>query len=48
MVKDLGLSEAAYGFGAGIVYLGYMLFEIPSNLFLEPGLCAAPESALPG
>src|SRR5712691_1738049 len=35
MVKDLGFSEAAYGFGAGIVYLGYMLFEIPSNLFLE-------------
>jgi D-galactonate transporter len=35
MVKDLGFSEAVYGFGAGIVYLGYMLFEIPSNLFLD-------------
>src|SRR5215510_2093306 len=35
MVNDLGFSEAVYGFGAGIVYLGYMLFEIPSNLFLE-------------
>jgi sugar phosphate permease len=35
MVKDLGFSEAVYGFGAGIVYLGYRLFEIPSNLFLE-------------
>src|SRR5499425_3344225 len=35
MVKDLGFSQAVYGFGAGIVYLGYMLFEIPSNLFLE-------------
>ena len=35
MVKDLGFSESVYGFGAGIVYLGYMLFEIPSNLFLE-------------
>src|SRR5258708_38336904 len=35
MVKDLGFSEAVYGFGAGIVYFGYMLFEIPSNLFLE-------------
>src|SRR5215471_18620900 len=34
MVKDLGFSEAVYGFGTGIVYLGYMLFEIPSNLFL--------------
>lgn len=35
MVQDLGFSEAVYGFGAGIVYLGYALFEIPSNLFLE-------------
>ena len=35
MTKDLGFSEAVYGFGAGIVYLGYMLFEIPSNLWLE-------------
>jgi D-galactonate transporter len=35
MVKDLGLSDAAYGFGAGIFYLGYLLFEIPSNLLLE-------------
>jgi D-galactonate transporter len=35
MVEDLGFSEAAYGFGAGIVYFGYALFEIPSNLILE-------------
>jgi len=35
MVRDLGFSEAVYGFGAGIVYLGYMLFEVPSNLLLE-------------
>jgi MFS family permease len=35
MVRDLGFSEAVYGFGAGIVYLGYMIFEIPSNLLLE-------------
>ncbi|HWZ43852.1 MAG TPA: MFS transporter [Candidatus Saccharimonadales bacterium] len=35
MVKDLGFSEAVYGFGAGIFFLGYVLFEIPSNLFLE-------------
>src|SRR6266849_3351817 len=35
MAKDLGFSEAVYGFGAGIVYFGYMLFEIPSNLLLE-------------
>jgi sugar phosphate permease len=35
MVDDLGFSDAAYGFGAGIFYLGYLLFEIPSNLVLE-------------
>ena len=35
MVKDLGFREAVYGFGAGIVYVGFALFEIPSNLLLE-------------
>ncbi len=35
MVDDLGFSDAAYGFSAGIFYLGYLLFEIPSNLVLE-------------
>jgi len=35
MVKDLGFTEAVYGFGAGIVYFGYAFFEIPSNLLLE-------------
>ena len=35
MAEDLGFSNAAYGFGAGIFYLGYLLFEIPSNLVLE-------------
>src|SRR5262245_32566503 len=35
MTTDLGFSEAVYGFGAGIVYFGYMLFEIPSNLLLQ-------------
>src|SRR5215471_14041795 len=34
MVADLGFSDAAYGFGAGIFYFGYLLFEIPSNLLL--------------
>jgi len=33
--RDLGLSDAAYGFGAGLFFLGYCLFEIPSNLILE-------------
>jgi D-galactonate transporter len=35
MSKDLGFSGAVYGFGAGIFFLGYLLFEIPSNLFLQ-------------
>lgn len=35
MNKDIGLSPAAYGFGAGIFFLGYFLFEVPSNLVLE-------------
>src|SRR4051812_46848962 len=35
MNKDLGLSPTAFGFGAGIFFLGYFLFEIPSNLILE-------------
>ena len=34
MLDDLKLSEAAYGFGAGIFFLGYFLFEVPSNLLL--------------
>ena len=33
--KDLALSDAAYGFGAGIFFVGYFLFEVPSNLFLH-------------
>ncbi len=35
MLADLGLSEAAYGFGAGIFFIGYFLFEVPSNLALH-------------
>lgn len=35
MLSDLSFSEAVYGFGAGIFYLGYLLFEVPSNLLLE-------------
>ncbi len=35
MLSDLKLSEAAYGFGAGIFFLSYFLFEVPSNLLLE-------------
>ena len=32
MNKDIGLSPAQFGFGAGIFFLGYTVFEIPSNL----------------
>jgi len=35
MNKDLGISATAYGFGAGIFFLSYFVFEVPSNLFLE-------------
>lgn len=35
MSSDLGLSEAAYGLGAGIFFIGYALFEVPSNLMLH-------------
>ncbi|MFL9925312.1 MFS transporter [Herbaspirillum lusitanum] len=34
MQSDLGLSDAAYGLGAGIFFIGYAMFEIPSNLML--------------
>jgi MFS transporter, ACS family, tartrate transporter len=33
--RDLGLSATEYGFGAGLFFLSYCLFEIPSNLILE-------------
>ena len=31
MSEDIGLTEAAFGFGAGVFFLGYALFEVPSN-----------------
>src|SRR5438067_2907419 len=34
MNSALGLSQKVYGFGAGIFFLGYFLFEVPSNLAL--------------
>ena len=34
MNRDLGFSASAYGFGTGIFFLGYALFEVPSNLIL--------------
>jgi MFS transporter, ACS family, tartrate transporter len=34
MNADLGFSATVYGLGAGLFFLGYALFEIPSNLML--------------
>ena len=34
MNKDLGFSPTVFGVGAGIFFLGYFLFEVPSNLVL--------------
>src|SRR5690349_2472550 len=33
--RDLGLSKTEYGIGAGLFFLGYCLFEVPSNLILD-------------
>jgi D-galactonate transporter len=35
MNPDLGLSAAAYGFGAGLFFIGYFFFEVPSNVILH-------------
>jgi len=35
MSADLGFSEAVFGFGAGIFFLGYFLLEIPGALIVE-------------
>ncbi|CAM2157818.1 putative metabolite transport protein NicT [Paraburkholderia tropica] len=35
MLNDLRFSETVYGIGAGIFFLGYFLFEVPSNLILH-------------
>jgi ACS family tartrate transporter-like MFS transporter len=34
MNKDIGLDAYTYGWGAGIFFLGYFIFEVPSNLIL--------------
>ncbi|MGM5034992.1 MFS transporter [Tardiphaga sp. 803_E3_N1_3] len=35
MLSDLNFSETVYGLGAGIFFIGYFLFEVPSNLILH-------------
>lgn len=34
MNKDLGLTASQFGWGAGVLFAGYCLFEVPSNLAL--------------
>ncbi|HEY2927541.1 MAG TPA: MFS transporter, partial [Albitalea sp.] len=35
MSQDLAFSETVYGLGAGIFFLGYFLFEVPSNILMH-------------
>ncbi|MGC2493057.1 MFS transporter [Candidatus Binatus sp.] len=35
MNRELGLSESVFGLGAGLFFIGYSIFEVPSNLILE-------------
>src|SRR5436305_15122534 len=35
MLGVTGISEVAYGLGAGLFFIGYFIFEVPSNLILE-------------
>ncbi|MFD0938948.1 MFS transporter [Methylobacterium trifolii] len=35
MSQELGFSETVYGFGAGVFFIGYFLFEVPSNVILH-------------
>ncbi len=35
MMDELGFSDTIYGMGAGIFFIGYFLFEVPSNLILH-------------
>ena len=35
MERDLGFSDTVYGLGAGIFFIGYFLFEVPSNMILH-------------
>ena len=35
MMGDLKFSDGVYGFGAGVFFLGYFLFEVPSNIILH-------------
>ncbi|MGI4944129.1 MAG: hypothetical protein ACRYHQ_26835 [Janthinobacterium lividum] len=49
MLGNLGFSEAAFGLGAGIFFIGYFLFEVLSNIQLHKvsGLAAKDSTVLP-
>ena len=34
MLSDLKFSETVYGLGAGIFFIGYFIFEVPSNILI--------------
>ncbi|MCW5710564.1 MAG: TOBE domain-containing protein [Shinella sp.] len=34
MQESLGFSDAVYGLGAGLFFLTYLIFEVPSNAYL--------------
>ena len=35
MQQDLGMSDAVFGLGAGIFFIGYFIFEVPANMMLQ-------------
>lgn len=35
MNEDLGLSKAVFGFASSLFFVGYFLFEVPSNLAMQ-------------
>ncbi|MGJ8516705.1 MFS transporter [Carnimonas bestiolae] len=35
MSHDIGLSDTAYGLGAGLFFIGYFFFEVPSNMMMH-------------
>ena len=35
MNKDLGFSPSVYGFGAGVLFVAIVLFQVPANVMLE-------------
>jgi sugar phosphate permease len=42
--RELGLDATAYGLAAGLFFLGYCVFEVPSNLLMERFAAGSPGS----